>query len=150
MHPETSFMLFALSVRENVVKNIAFRISLLCLQLAVYNLSSYFAFRSKAYTFPHVHRGPHPVPLLRPVHGVISPRLHRPHLLTEGHIQRLFFLPSTGWSRPAFIVLTFTTLSPLAGMYDNLLWSLDSPGYVITSSRFSASTVQDQLLATPS
>ncbi|KAF8879460.1 hypothetical protein BD779DRAFT_1612891 [Infundibulicybe gibba] len=119
----SSFTASTLPVYRNVLKNIIFRASALCLQLAVYNLSSYTAFRSEAYT------------------SFL--------MFAEGHIQRLLFVSSRGWSRAAFIVLAFAALSPLAGMYDALLWSLDSPGYVVRSSRVNASAVQDQLLTTP-
>ncbi|KAF8875323.1 hypothetical protein BD779DRAFT_1678326 [Infundibulicybe gibba] len=111
----SSFTTSVLPVQENVVKNIIFRVSALCLQLAVYNLCSYFAFKSKAYT------------------SFL--------MFAEDHIQRFFFVSSRGWSRSAIIVLGFAILSPLAGLYDTLLWSLDSPGYVIKSSRDNAGSV---------
>ncbi|KAF8877388.1 hypothetical protein BD779DRAFT_1629001 [Infundibulicybe gibba] len=119
----SSFTTSVLPVQENVVKNIIFRVSALCLQLAVYNLCSYCAFKSKAYT------------------SFL--------MFAEDYIQRLFFISSRGWSRSALIVLGFAILSPLAGLYDTLLWSLDSPGYVIKSSRVNGSAVDDQLLTTP-
>ncbi|KAF8877386.1 hypothetical protein BD779DRAFT_114438 [Infundibulicybe gibba] len=118
-----SFTTSVLPVQENVVKNIVFRASAFCLQLAVCNLCSYCAFKSKAYT------------------SFL--------MFAENHIQRLFFVSSRGWSRPALIVLGFAILSPLAGLYDTLLWSLDSPGYVTQSSQVVGSAVEDQLLTTP-
>ncbi|KAF8877385.1 hypothetical protein BD779DRAFT_1475264 [Infundibulicybe gibba] len=119
----SSFTVSVLSVQHNVVKNVIFRVSALCLQLAVYNLFSYGAFKSKAYT------------------SFL--------MFAEDHIQRFFFVSSRGWSRSSLIVLGFAILSPLAGLYDTLLWSLDSPGYVIRSSQVNGSTVEDQLLTTP-
>ncbi|KAF8877382.1 hypothetical protein BD779DRAFT_1448608 [Infundibulicybe gibba] len=119
----SSFTVSVLPVQHNVVKNVIFRVSALCLQLAVYNLFSYCAFKSRAYT------------------SFL--------MFAEDYIQQFFFVSSRGWSRSALIVLGFAILSPLAGLYDTLLWSLDSPGYVIRSSQVNGSTIEDQLLTTP-
>ncbi|KAF8877387.1 hypothetical protein BD779DRAFT_114443 [Infundibulicybe gibba] len=117
------FTVSVLPVRTNVVKNIVFRASAFCLQLTIYNLCSYCAFKSKAYT------------------SFL--------MFAEDYMQRFFFVSSRGWSRSALIVLGFAILSPLAGLYDTLLWSLDSPGYVTRSSRVNGSAVEGQLLTAP-
>lgn len=117
------FTTSALPVEQNVVKNILFRVAALLFQFTVLKVFSYWAFKSQAYTSYL--------------------------MFAEDSIQKILFLLSRGLSRQSLLVLSFAILFAVAGFYDTLLWALDSPGYVIQSSRVNAAAVVNQMVSNP-
>jgi len=113
----------SLPVYQNYIKNILFRVATLLIQLTVYKLFSFLAFKSNAYTSFLMFK--------------------------EDHIQRLLFVLSRGLTRQSLLVLAFAVFFAFTNLYDTLLWALDSPGYLTRSTLVTASSVTNQLLANP-
>ncbi|TFK31295.1 hypothetical protein BDQ12DRAFT_751048 [Crucibulum laeve] len=118
------FLASTLPVRDNAVKNILFNISAFCLKLSIINIFAYLALRANAY-----------MAYL---------------MFSEDPIQKAFFIASRRVGAHTLLVFFFTVTIFTAGLYDTLLWAMDSPGYVTRSSTVPASTVMNQLLANPS
>ncbi|GBF59728.1 hypothetical protein TMEN_1769 [Trichophyton mentagrophytes] len=119
----SNFVATTLAVGHNAVKSILFRIAGLCLQVGVFK---FFA-------------------LIASVKNAFTAYL----MFTEDYIQRTLFVFSRGFTHQAVIVFSFTILLLTSGLYDTLLWGLDSPGYVSLKRNVTASTLKDQLLRRP-
>jgi len=119
----SSFIISSLPVYQNFIKNILFRVATLLIQLTIYNLFSFLAFKSNAYTSFLMFK--------------------------EDQMQRLFFVLSRGLTRHSLLVLAFAAFFAFANLYDTLLWALDSPGYITRSTLVTTSSVTNQLLANP-
>jgi len=113
----------SLPVYKNSIKNILFRAATLLIQLAIYKLFSFLAFKSNAYTSFLMFK--------------------------EDHVQKFLFVLSRGLTRHGLLVLVFAVFFAFANFYDTLLWVLDSPGYVTRSTLVTASSVTNQLLDNP-
>ncbi|TFK31131.1 hypothetical protein BDQ12DRAFT_694521 [Crucibulum laeve] len=118
------FLASTLPVRDNAVKNILFNISALFLKLSVINIFAYLALRANAY-----------MAYL---------------MFSEDPLQKVLFIASRRVGVHTLLVFFFTVTIFTAGLYDTLLWAMDSPGYVTRSSIVPASTLTNQLLANPS
>ncbi|TFK37924.1 hypothetical protein BDQ12DRAFT_735865 [Crucibulum laeve] len=125
MHSDKHFLISTISVQENAVKNILFQASTMLLRLAVFKIFSFLAFKMNAYT------------------SFL--------MFTEDTIQKLFFLTARPPLRHSLLVLAFAVAFASSGLYDTLLWALDSPGYITKSTTVdvSASLLSSQLLADP-
>lgn len=121
---ESVFTGSSISVRENVVKNVLFRVSSITLQYSIFNFCAYIAYLSTEYT------------------SFL--------MFAEDYVQRALFIASRGTNRSAIIVLVFTISYTLANLYDSLLWAVDSPGCVKRSKLADGNTVSPFLLQNPS
>src|SRR5258705_6704852 len=97
------FVTSSLPVYQNAIKNILFRLATLLIQLTIYKLFSFLAFKSNAYT------------------SFL--------MFNEDHIQKLLFVLSRGITRHSLLVLAFAVFFGFGNLYDTLLWALYSPGY---------------------
>ena len=119
-----SFFASSLPVYQNyILKNILFRVATLLIQLTIYKLFSFLAFKFNAYT------------------SFL--------MFNEDHVQKLLFVLSRGITRHGLLVLAFAVFFGFGNLYDTLLWALDSPGYITKSTLVTASSAADQLLANP-
>ncbi|EZG07225.1 hypothetical protein H106_03341 [Trichophyton rubrum CBS 735.88] len=119
----SSFVATTLAVGHNAVKSILFRIAGLCLQVGMFKFFALIASVTNAFTAYL--------------------------MFTEDYIQRTLFVFSRGFTHQAVIVFSFTILLLTSGLYDTLLWGLDSPGYVSLKRNVTASSLKDQLLRRP-
>ncbi|EAS28403.3 uncharacterized protein CIMG_09607 [Coccidioides immitis RS] len=70
-------------------------------------------------------------------------------MFTEDYIQRFVFIFSRGFSHHAALVLFLTIFLLGAGLYDTLLWGLDSPGYIAMKKNMTGASVKPQMLKRP-
>ncbi|WEW56815.1 hypothetical protein PRK78_002270 [Emydomyces testavorans] len=119
----SNFVHSSFAVGHNVVKSILFRIAGIALQIGVFKL---FA-------------------LLASVRSAFTAYL----MFTEDYVQRLLFIFSRGFSHHTALVLFLTIFLLGAGLYDTLLWGLDSPGYIEKKSNVTATSVKRQMLDQP-
>ncbi|KAK2861242.1 hypothetical protein FQN49_004397 [Arthroderma sp. PD_2] len=119
----SSFVASTLAIGHNVVKSILFRVAGLSLQIGVFKLFSLLASAKNAFTAYL--------------------------MFTEDYIQRTLFVYSRGFTHHAVLVFFLTILLLGAGLYDTLLWGLDSPGYISQKHNITASTVTNRLLKRP-
>ncbi|KIK03992.1 hypothetical protein K443DRAFT_94105 [Laccaria amethystina LaAM-08-1] len=117
------FTTSVLSVRENAVKNVIFRAATLLLQLFIVNMFAFIAARSNAYTSYL--------------------------MFAENFIQKFFYVTSRNFNRHALLLLAFVALGALSGLYDTLLWALDSPGYVVRSKTTNAASLSQDIVINP-
>jgi hypothetical protein len=117
------FTTSVLSVRENAVKNVIFRAATLLLQLFIVNTFAFIAARSNAYTSYL--------------------------MFAENFIQKFFYVTSRNFNRHALLLLAFAALGALSGLYDTLLWALDSPGYVVRSKTTNAASLSQDIVINP-
>ena len=112
-----------LSVRENAVKNVIFRAATLLLQLFIVRTFAFIAARSNAYTSYL--------------------------MFAEDFLQKFFYVTSRRFNRHALLLLAFAALGALSGLYDTLLWALDSPGYVVRSNTTNATSLSQDVVSNP-
>ncbi|KAF3481848.1 uncharacterized protein GIQ15_04607 [Arthroderma uncinatum] len=117
------FVSSSLAVGHNAVKSILFRVAGLCLQIGVFKFFALLASAKSAFTAYL--------------------------MFTEDYIQRALFVFSRGFSHHAVLVFFFTIFLLGSGLYDTLLWGLDSPGYISQKQNVTASTVKNHLLKRP-
>lgn len=98
------FLASSLPVRQNAVKSILFRTAALLLQFSIYKFSCFVAYRQNEYTAYL--------------------------MFAEDIVQQLYFVAARKCNRSGMLVLSLAVLLLLGGLYDTLLWALDSPGYV--------------------
>ncbi|KAI1915108.1 hypothetical protein LOZ39_002972 [Ophidiomyces ophidiicola] len=121
--PASSFVNSSFAVGHNAVKSILFRVAGMAVQIGVFKLFSLLASMRSAFTAYL--------------------------MFTEDYIQRLIFMFSRGFSHQAALVLFLTIFLLGAGLYDTLLWGLDSPGYISQKKNVTATSVQRQMLKRP-
>ncbi|EWZ46127.1 hypothetical protein FOZG_06310 [Fusarium oxysporum Fo47] len=71
-------------------------------------------------------------------------------MFTEDYIQRTLYITSRGLSRAGLVVLAFSLLNIVLGLYGTLLWALDSPGYIFRASNVTIADYQHQRNENPS
>ncbi|KDR82537.1 hypothetical protein GALMADRAFT_237885 [Galerina marginata CBS 339.88] len=113
----------ALPVGQNAMKNILFRGATVMLNIFVYRLFAFMAFKKQDYTSYL--------------------------MFAEDIIQKALFTVSRRFNRQALLVALFTSIMAAAGFYDTLLWALDSPGYITKSTWINADQLSSQLLDSP-
>ncbi len=117
------FVETTLSVDQNAVKSILFRIAAVLLQFAVLKSFSLWASWQKAFTAYLV--------------------------FAEDYIQRALYIKSRRFTVNGLLVLAFTIFVAAAGLYDALLWGLDAPGYVAKTRRVRAGAIADRRSTNP-
>ncbi|KAH7169779.1 uncharacterized protein B0J16DRAFT_312425 [Fusarium flagelliforme] len=104
----SSFIASSIPLLHNAVKSLIFKCAELLMALFIYKIFSLLAARSHQFTSYL--------------------------MFAEDYIQRYLFLSSRGFSRASLVVLSFSILNLLASLYGTLLWTLDSPGYILRES----------------
>ncbi|EFW21031.1 conserved hypothetical protein [Coccidioides posadasii str. Silveira] len=119
----SNFVNSSFAVGHNAVKSILFRIAGIAVHIAAFKLFS----------------------LLASVRSAFTSYL----MFTEDYIQRFVFIFSRGFSHHAALVLFLTNFLLGAGLYDTLLWGLDSPGYIAMKKNMTGASVKPQMLKRP-
>ncbi len=122
MLPHNAFFASTISVSQNAVKNIVFRVSAIVLNFVVFRTFAFIAFRQQDYT------------------SFL--------MFAEDVIQKAFFVVNRV-NKQAVLVFLFAALTFGAGFYDSLIWAFDAPGYVLRTQRVSADTLSPQMLPNP-
>ncbi|QKD57015.1 uncharacterized protein FOBCDRAFT_227550 [Fusarium oxysporum Fo47] len=120
----SSFIKSSIPLYHNAVKSIIFKCAELLMGIFIFKLFSLIAARSNQFTSYL--------------------------MLTEDYIQRTLYITSRGLSRAGLVVLTFSLLNIVLGLYGTLLWALDSPGYIFRASNVTIADYQDQRNENPS
>jgi len=71
------------------------------------------------------------------------------NLFTESPIQKAHFVFSRGLSKDAVLVAAFTFIYAAAQLFATVLWTLDSPGHVVSNHQITASSVSTPFLDNP-